>query len=94
MPLQPARVGWRSDSGARIRQPDDVRAFVINPRRDPEFSAMVERDGPKAPSPSVLQAALRSRYPRAVVRPRQLEGERAEVWYVYREGTWIAETVE
>lgn len=40
-------------------------------------------------SPHDLEAILRSRYPTAVVRPRELEGERAEVWYVYRDGHWI-----
>jgi hypothetical protein len=68
-----------------------VRAFVINPRRDADFVTVVEREGPTAESPGALQTILRQRYPRAVVRPRQLEGERTEVWYVYREGTWVAE---
>lgn len=68
-----------------------MRAFVINPRRDAEFVGEVEAEGPSASSPQALEAALRTRYPRVVVRPRQLEGERAEVWYVYREGSWVSE---
>jgi hypothetical protein len=68
-----------------------VRAFVINPRRDVDFAARVEGEGPDAPSPAALEAILRTDYPRAVVRPRQLEGERSEIWYVYREGTWVSE---
>jgi len=68
-----------------------VRAFVINPRRDKEFVALVEAEGPTAGSPGALEAALRQDYPRAVVRPRQLEGERSEIWYVYRDGTWVPE---
>jgi hypothetical protein len=68
-----------------------VRAFVINPRRDADFVATVEAEGPTAESPAAFELSLRARYPRAVVRPRQLEGERSEVWYVYREGTWVSE---
>jgi hypothetical protein len=68
-----------------------VRAFVINPRRDANFVARVEADGPSSASPPALEATLRTDYPRAVVRPRQLEGERAEVWYVYREGYWVSD---
>jgi len=66
-----------------------VRTFVINPRSDEEFVARVQADGPACASAEALQATLRSDYPKAVVRPRQLEGEREEVWYVYREGTWV-----
>jgi hypothetical protein len=68
-----------------------VRAFVINPRRDAGFVAMVENEGPRASSPAALEQFLRETHPKAVVRPRQLEGERSEVWYVYRDGTWVAE---
>jgi hypothetical protein len=39
--------------------------------------------------PETLEAALRTRYPNALVRPRGLAGERTEVWYVYRDGHWI-----
>ena len=66
-----------------------MRTFVVNPRSDDGFVARVEAEGPAAASAAALQAALRANYPKAVVRPRQLEGEREEVWYVYREGTWV-----
>jgi hypothetical protein len=79
------------DWPALSSQPSDVRAFVINPRRDKAFVDMVEGDGLSARSPGDLEARLREEYPRAIVRPRQLEGERAEVWYVYREGMWVSE---
>jgi len=36
-----------------------------------------------------LQRRLRDRFPRAIVRPRELAGERLEIWYVYRDGRWI-----
>ncbi|CAN5615854.1 hypothetical protein BH23CHL7_BH23CHL7_07930 [soil metagenome] len=68
-----------------------MRAFVVNPRRDADFVAMVESEGPHAASPAALERSLRATYTRAVVRLRQLEGERSEVWYVYREGMWVAE---
>lgn len=67
-----------------------VRTFVINPRNDDEFEALVREAGADSRSAEALQAILRHNYPRAVVRPRQLEGERDEIWYVYREGAWIA----
>ena len=66
-----------------------VRTLVINPRTDSDFVALVEAASPGAPSAEALQALLRAQFPKAIVRPRQLEGEREEVWYVYREGTWI-----
>jgi hypothetical protein len=36
-----------------------------------------------------LEAELRRVYPRAKVRPRDLAGERAQIWYVYRDGHWV-----
>lgn len=66
-----------------------VRTFVINPRNDDEFAALVREAGATSASAQALQGVLRQNYPRAVVRPRQLEGERDEIWYVYREGAWI-----
>ena len=39
--------------------------------------------------PQDLEKMLRTRYANAVVRPRELEAERIEVWYVYRDGHWI-----
>ena len=62
---------------------------MINPRNDDEFGRLVREAGAGSTSALALQAVLRQNYPRAVVRPRQLEGERDEIWYVYREGAWI-----
>ena len=39
--------------------------------------------------PSLLQDHLRRRWPRALVRPRELAGEQAQIWYVYRDGHWV-----
>lgn len=62
--------------------------LVVNPRSDEEFVEFVQQQARQVESASALQARLRVRYPQAVVRPRELEGERTEVWYVYRDGHW------
>ena len=66
-----------------------MRTLVINPRSDTDFVGLAEEQGRRAQSPAELQDALRTRFPRAVVRQRQLEGERGQVWYVYRDGVWV-----
>ncbi|HET9614267.1 MAG TPA: hypothetical protein VFP22_05615 [Candidatus Limnocylindrales bacterium] len=40
-------------------------------------------------SAAELEARLRATYPRAAVRPRDLAGERMQIWYVYRDGHWV-----
>ena len=63
---------------------------VVNPSNDVRFREMIDRfvaSGGR--SPGDLEAVLRTQYPEAVVRPRELAGERFEVWYVYRDGHWI-----
>ena len=63
---------------------------VVNPSNDAGFREMVDRFVATGGStPDDLEAMLRTRYPAAVVRPRELAGERFEVWYVYRDGHWI-----
>ena len=63
---------------------------VVNPSNDARFREMVDRFVATGGSrPDDLEAALRTRYPEAVVRRRELAGERFEVWYVYRDGHWI-----
>jgi hypothetical protein len=64
--------------------------LVINPVDDRSFSALADAavDGGVSTAEG-LQAVLRDRYPRAVVRARSLTGERILIWYVYREGRWI-----
>lgn len=64
--------------------------LVLNPRHDAAFVEAAEGlvlAG--AGSPAELEAGLRQRYPRAVVRPRDLSDERVVMWYVYREGHWV-----
>ena len=64
--------------------------LILNPAADEDFRTVAESllaDG--ATEPEALQADLRRRYPAAVVRPRELAGERGRIWYVYRDGHWI-----
>lgn len=64
--------------------------LIVNPRDDAEFGAFVEQAlTDEMDSTETLQAALRPRYPSAVVHRRELSGERGVVWYVYREGRWV-----
>ncbi len=64
--------------------------LVVNPRSDVDFVAFAEeRLRDDADTPMALEERLRERYPRVLVRARDLRGE-VPTWYVYREGTWIA----
>ena len=67
--------------------------LILNPRDDAPFpgfaEGLAEEEGLDAPE---LQRRLRARYPKAVVRPRDLSSERTTVWYVYREGYWVPST--
>ena len=69
---------------------DPRPTLILNPADDEAFRRFAERtveDG--TVTPSVLQDCLRRRWPSALVRPRELAGERQAIWYVYREGHWI-----
>lgn len=63
--------------------------IIRNPPSDEAFRSfveeMLEADISDA---SEAQDWLRRLYPKAVVRPRELAGERAVFWYVYRDGRW------
>jgi hypothetical protein len=64
--------------------------IVANPRGDAAFRVRIGMAMLHGVAVAAdLQTALRLRYPKAVVRPRELENEPFEVWYVYREGHWI-----
>ena len=64
--------------------------IVRNPADDDAFARAVDDViDHEAADPARAQSLLRALYPRAVVRRRELDGERADVWYVYREGHWI-----
>jgi hypothetical protein len=74
------------DEGAQARP-----RIIANPSTDAAFLEHIDRylaSGGRRPED--LQTALRSAYPQAVVRRRSLAGERIEIWYVYRDGHWVA----
>ncbi|HVL54293.1 MAG TPA: hypothetical protein VM344_08530 [Vitreimonas sp.] len=65
--------------------------LILNPRHDDGFVTFAERAlASGAATPEDLQAALRERYPRAVVRARDLSSESGLIWYVYRDGHWVS----
>ena len=66
--------------------------LFINPRGDVEFVDLVTTEAATAASPEELRSRLATRYPNVAVRRRLLEGERADVLYVYRDGHWVAES--
>jgi len=79
-------VGLRpNEPGAAWQRP----LILANPTSDRAFRDQVDRvllAGPRRPSE--LEALLRVRYPKAVVRRRELTDEDLEIWYVYRDGRW------
>jgi hypothetical protein len=63
--------------------------IVANPPGDDAFVALVTAIVDAGiDTPEALQAELRTRYPLAVVRPRELSGEHRRLWYAYRDGRW------
>jgi hypothetical protein len=65
-------------------------SLITNPADDVAFRDHAEAALREGQSVAELQLILRRAYPRALVRARDLEGERPVVWYVYREGRWVA----
>ena len=75
---------------AMVSESEPRPTLVLNPPDDDAFRALAERlVGGDVREPSELQARLRERWPRALVRPRELAGEPAQIWYVYRDGHWV-----
>jgi hypothetical protein len=63
--------------------------LVCLPTRDAAFEERAEAvmaTMPEVREPGVFEVALREVYPRAIVRPSELEGLRTPTWYVYRDG--------
>ncbi len=60
--------------------------LFLNPADDQRFGQLLD-GGDRVEQ---FQMALRSAYPRAIVRPRDLSAERDPVWYVYRDGHWVS----
>ncbi len=74
-----------------VPEPEPRPMLVLNPADDADFESVARRlveDG-AAGDPDRLQAGLRDRWPLAIVRRRDLAGEQAQIWYVYRDGHWI-----
>lgn len=64
--------------------------LIVNPTDDvvfADFAQLLVDHG--AASTGELERRLRDEYPRATVHARELVGESAVIWYVYREGRWI-----
>jgi hypothetical protein len=71
-------------------EPNSSPTLVLNPPDDAEFGQYAERlMGDGHVDPRALQVRLRQRFPQAIVRPRELAGEQAQIWYVYRDGHWV-----
>jgi hypothetical protein len=62
----------------------------VFPRDDTDFVALVDVAALDAQNPDELERRLRERFPRVIVRARDLSGDDTEVWYVYRDGSWFA----
>ena len=64
-------------------------ALVLNPRTDHEFVAYAESLlAEEITTAERFESRLRSRYPSAVVRRRELASEPYTLWYCYRDGKW------
>ena len=66
--------------------------LAVNPKADGVFAALAQRLAREAPDRAAFERQLRVRYPAAVVRPRDLSGEPAPAFYVYRDGFWSGYT--
>jgi hypothetical protein len=63
--------------------------LITNPADDAAFRNAAQAALQEGQSVAQLQEILRREYPRALVRARDLAGERPVVWYVYRDGHWV-----
>lgn len=63
----------------------------MNPADDAAFSDVASELAQDGAATTVeLERRLREAYPRATVHARELAGESAVIWYVYREGHWVS----
>lgn len=73
-----------------MSDPSSQPVLILNPLDDEEFArtatTILDRG---AMTPERMQDLLRERYRRAVVRRREIAGERTAIWYVYRDGRWV-----
>jgi hypothetical protein len=81
-----------SERDARRGRPPIAGApplLVTNPSDDVDFRDYASSRVDGTSTPRDLEAALRQRYPAAIVHLRMLSGETRAVWYVYRDGRWV-----
>ena len=66
----------------------DLPILIVSPQDDAAFRRLAEEAlAAGADTPRALQAAVRERYPNALVRARELTAEPGVMWYVYRRAT-------
>ncbi len=81
-------------SGKELFLKDHDARIITIPSSDAAFRRQVAHmlDDTAAASPEGLESRLRRMFPRAVVRRRDISGERT-AWYVYRDGGWRADMI-
>jgi hypothetical protein len=73
-----------------VSQSEPRPTLVLNPPDDDAFRESAEHlIETGIVEPDELQDCLREQWPRVLVRPRELAGEQAQIWYVYRDGHWV-----
>ena len=94
MPVDNPGVGGDQamDWTSRAEPPRSAPMLILSPPDDHAFVTAARSAVEIGMSPAQLELILRARYPNAVVRERELIGERFEIWYVYRDGHWIPPT--
>jgi hypothetical protein len=93
--LAAERPIWRRPrEGGQIEVARGAKAFLLFPRDDDRFTAVVRSlTTADAAAADQLQPRLRAFYPRAVVRRRDPLGDldlAPETWYVYRDGSPVS----
>lgn len=63
--------------------------LLPNPVGDRGFVDYVTEVASDVDAPEELQKRLRVKYPAAIVRLRDIDGEQGVTWYVYRDGRWV-----
>lgn len=84
-PVRPRLSDTRTSYGN-----DMPPTLIVNPTDDvvfADFAQTLVDHG--ATSTDELERRLRAEYSRSTVHARELVGETAVIWYVYREGRWI-----
>ncbi len=90
MPVENPGVGGDEgmESMSRTEPRRSAPMLILSPPDDQAFVAEAQSAVEVGMTPAQLELILRAQYPNAVVRERELIGERFEIWYVYRDGHW------